>query len=157
MFRILILFVLVLQTLNASTQAAFTPPEGWQNGNSANLPKHVKLLIVGKGFHEMPPSISLGYETFQGSLKDYLKIVKNINDSQGDEWKDLGTIQTEAGIASLSQVTLKTEWGQLKQMHIIYLDEGIIYIVTASALKEEFPQFYSSFFDALKSFRLIKN
>lgn len=135
-------------------QAIFTPPKGWQLADAKSLPPHVKIMVVGKGAREMPPSMNLGYEKFSGTLKDYLKIVKDINISQGDIWKSLGDISTEAGPASLSQVDMKTEWGILRQMHLIFAKDGIVYILTAAALKEEFSLFYKEFFDAMKSFRL---
>jgi hypothetical protein len=134
--------------------AAFTPPPGWKMADPSSLPTHVKIMVVGEGAKELPPSINLGYEPFQGSLKEYLKIVKRINMRTGDEWKDLGTIQTQAGPASLSQVDMKSKWGNLRQMHVIYLADGIVYILTAAALKEEFPRFYPQFFEAFHTFRV---
>jgi hypothetical protein len=138
------------------TQAIFTPPQGWRFADPTKLPKHVKVMVVGKGSHGLPPSMNLGYEEFQGNLEDYLKLVKSINDSQGDVWKDLGIIQTEAGAASLSQLDSLTEWGPLKQMHAIFIQNGIAYILTAAALKEEFSQFYPVFFQSLRSLRIEK-
>lgn len=136
--------------------AEFNPPEGWRFADSKSLPKHVKIMVVGKGARELPPSINLGYEEFSGTLKDYLKIIKDFNASQGDTWKDLGMVQTEAGPASLSQVEMKTQWGDVRQMHVVYLENGMIYILTAAALKDEFSKFYPDFFKSLRSFRLGK-
>ncbi len=79
--------------------------------------------------------MNLSTQLFPGTLKDYLKNVKNINEAQGYFWKDLGSITTEAGPASLSQVDTKTEYGDVRQMHVILLKNGRIYILTASALK----------------------
>lgn len=143
-----------VKSIASAKTATFISPEGWRFADSNMLPKHVKTMVVGKGEHEMPPSINLGYEEFNGTLKDYLKIVKKINESQGDKWSDLGTIETKAGPASLSQVDIKTEWGALRQMHVIYLDQGVVYILTAAALKDEFPKFYPIFFQALRSFNI---
>lgn len=156
MIRLILVLIMTAGTLAAEIHAQFTPPQGWREADSSSLPKHVKLMVVGKGAHEMPPSINLGYEEYPNSLKDYLIIVKQINDTQGDKWKDLGTIQTQAGPASLSQVDVKTEWGTLRQMHVIYLKDGVIYIMTAAALKDEFSKFYPFFFESMKSFRLIE-
>lgn len=135
-------------------QASFAVPEGWRYADQKSLPKHVKVMVIGKGSHEMPPSINLGVEPFDGTLSDYLKIVKNFNASQGDAWKDLGTVETNSGPASLSQVEIKTEWGTLKQMHVIVKEKGMIYILTAAALKQEFPRFYPTFFTSLKSLKI---
>ncbi len=131
----------------------FTPPPGWATADASALPPRVKTMVVGKGKGNFPPSINLGMEKYQGTLKQYLKIIKAINDSQGSQWKDLGAIRTEAGDASLSQVDTKSEWGELRMMHVILLKDGIIYILTAAAKKEEFPEHYKAFFDSLRSLR----
>lgn len=132
----------------------FTPPSGWQLTDSKELPKSVKVMVVGKGAKEYPPSINLSTEEYAGTLKQYLKIVKAINDSQGSEWKDLGTIRTDAGDASLSQVDAKSQWGETRLMHVILLKDGIVYILTAASLKDEFPKFYKDFFNSLRSLRI---
>jgi len=129
----------------------FTPPSGWRVANPKALPKSVKAMVVGKGAYEFPPSINLSSEIYDGTLKQYLKRVKEINDSRGAQWKDLGKISTEAGPASLSQVDTKTQWGDVRMMHVILKKENTIYIVTASALQKEFPKFYKDFFNSLKS------
>lgn len=146
------LLMVILQTSSVNAaQAEFTPPAEWKSADPAILPEHVKFMVVGKGGSDLPPSINLGFEEFSGSLKDYLKIVKEFNKSQGDPWTDLGMIETKSGPASLSQVDMTSEWGTIRQMHVILLSDGVVYILTAAALKEEFPKFYSAFFESLKS------
>ncbi|WP_096030661.1 hypothetical protein [Candidatus Protochlamydia naegleriophila] len=125
--------------------------------DSKLLPERVRLMVVGQGPSAFPPSMNLSLEPYSGSLKEYLKIIKNMNDAQGFEWKDLGTIRTEAGTASLSQVDTKTEWGNVRLMHVILLKNGTIYILTASALKDEFSQFYKEFFASMRSLRVAKD
>lgn len=131
----------------------FTPPSGWKSADPKSLLPHVKAMVVGKGVHEYPPSINLGTESYPGTLKQYLKRIKEINTSQGAYWKDLGTIQTKAGKASLSQVDKKTEWGEVRMMHVILNKDGTMYILTAASLKDEFPKFYKDFFSSLSSLR----
>lgn len=135
----------------------FTPPAGWQLADSALLPPHVKVMVVGKGPSTFPPSMNLSMEPYKGTLKQYLKTIKNMNDAQGYEWKDLGTIRTEAGNASLSQVDTKSQWGDLRLMHVILLKNNTIYILTASALKDEFSIFYKDFFASMRSLRVVKD
>ncbi len=135
----------------------FTPPEGWLLADPKALPENVRVMVVGKGAKEYPPSMNLTIETFAGTLKQYLKIVKAINENKGDEWKDLGTIQTEAGEASLSQVDIKSNWGTERLMHVILLKNGTAYILTAAALKDEFPKFYKDFFNSMRSLRINKD
>jgi len=133
--------------------ALFTPPTGWRLADSKALPPSVKVMVVGKGEHEFPPSMNLGTESFSGTLQDYLKVIKDINDKQGATWKDLGMIKTEAGEASLSQLDTKTEWGNVRMMHVILVKNGMVFILTSAALQEEFPKFYKDFFTAMKTLR----
>ena len=135
----------------------FTAPEGWHVADPKKLPPSVKVMIVGKGSGEYPPSLNLATEQFDGTLKQYLKIVKEINDRSGSEWKDLGTIRTQAGDASLSQVDSKTKWGVERLMHVILIKDGTVYILTAGALKDEFPRYYKEFFTAMRSLRFNKD
>ena len=135
----------------------FTPPLGWHLADAGVLPSHVKIMVVGKGPSAFPPSMNLSTEPYKGTLKQYLKVIKNMNDAQGYEWKDLGSIPTEAGKASLSQVDTKSQWGEVRLMHVILLKNNTIYILTASALKQDFPLFYKDFFAAMRSLRLAKD
>lgn len=142
--------------LPRSNAIIFTPPSGWRNADPSALPPHVKLMVVGHGLKELPPSMNLGVENYTGTLKNYLKRVKDLNRSKGYEWKDLGTIRTEAGNASLSQVDIKTEWGDVRMMHVILLRDKMIYILTAAALKEEFSSNYKEIFNSFRSLRFGK-
>ncbi len=130
-----------------------TCPKGWQAADPAALPQKVKFMIVGKGKGSYPPSINLGLEPFKGSLEDYLNMVKQVNESLGAEWKDLGKIKTKAGHASLSQVDMNTEWGAVRLMHVILVKNRTVYVITAGALKNEFHLHYKDFFNAMKSIR----
>ncbi|GAB4237983.1 MAG: hypothetical protein Tsb0021_17770 [Chlamydiales bacterium] len=147
-----------LKALNEPGAILFTPPENWRVVDPTTLPKTVKAMVVGKGKYELPPSINLGMHPYEGSLKDYLKMVKATNEAENIEWKDLGTIKTVEGlIASLSQAELKTQWGDLRELQVILKKDDMIYILTAAAIKEEFPQFYNTFFSAMKSLRFNRD
>jgi hypothetical protein len=135
----------------------FKAPSGWHYADNKELSKSVKTMVIGKGEHEFPPSINLATENYQGTLKQYLKRIQEINSQQGHQWKDLGKIQTDAGSLSLSQVDSKTKWGQVRMMHVIFLKDETIYIMTAASLKEEFPKFYKDFFTAFKSLKFENN
>ena len=143
-------------TATQPPKMGFTPPEGWRMGEAKDLPPAVQIMVIGKGIAAYPPSINLAIEAYEGSTKSYLKIVKSINEKEGTRWKDLGAIQTEAGPASLSQVDISTKWGEARMMHVILVKQGYAYIMTASALKSEFPQFYKDFFAAMRSLRAIE-
>jgi hypothetical protein len=132
----------------------FTPPEGWRLADQKGLPSSVKVMVVGKGAYEFPPSINLSIEPFDGTQKQYMKIVKSINDSKGTDWKDLGNIKTDAGNANLSQVDSKSEWGEVRMMHVILQKNKKVYIMTAASLKDEFARFYKDFFSAIRSLHI---
>lgn len=132
----------------------FKPPEGWLLADPKALPSNIKIMVVGKGAHEYPPSMNLAFEKYSGTLKEYLRVVEAINKKRGAEWKNLGKIRTEAGDASLSQVDSKTQWGVERQMHVILIKDGTVYILTAAALKDEFPKFYQDFFTAMRSLKI---
>ena len=142
---------------NEPGAVVFTPPPGWKMANSNQLPGSVQFMVVGKGQGDVPPSMNLATEPYSGTLKQYLKIVKSINDSKGAEWKDLGSIRTDAGNANLSQVDKKTQWGEMRMMHAILLKNHTIYIVTAAAPKEEFARYYKDFFQSIRSLRINKD
>lgn len=144
-----------LQSLPSS--ALFTPPKGWRFGDQKSLGQHVQIMVIGKGKNTYPPSINLATEKFTGTLKDYLKIVKKINDSEKIIWKDLGPIRTQAGNVNLSQIEMQTEWGQVKMMHAIIVRDQTAYIMTAAALKDEFPDYYKDFFSSIQSLRINKD
>lgn len=145
------------QELDHSETVKFTPPSGWHFAESKDLPASVKIMVVGKGEKEYPPSMNLSTEPFKGTLKQYLKIVKGINDSQGAEWKNLGTIKTEAGDGNLSQVDSKTPWGDVRMMHVILVKNGTAYILTAASLKNEFSRYYKDFFKSMRSLSISEN
>lgn len=131
----------------------FTAPDGWLTTDSKTLPGRVKAMVVCPDNRNYPPSINLAVEQYNGSLKDYLKIVKAINESQNAEWKNLGTIHTEAGKGNLSQVEVSSNFGPVRLMHVIMVKEGYAYIMTAAALRDEFPRYYANFFKSMQSLR----
>jgi hypothetical protein len=141
--------------INEPSAATFTPPSGWKMADQSDLSPHVKILVVGpKLKSDMPPTMNLMIEPFNGTQKDYLKNVKKINESHGDEWKDLGNLKTKAGDANLSQVEIRSKWGGEKLMHAILVRNGYAYVLTATASKNEFGKFYQQFYTALRSLQI---
>lgn len=132
----------------------FTPPTGWRQVDKNTLSPSILAMVVGKGSHELPPSINLAFQNESGTLKQFLRFVKEVNQADGVEWKDLGQIKTLAGNASLSQLEIRTEWGVIQEMQVIYVKDNTAYILTAGALKDEFPKFYKDFFASLRSLNI---
>jgi len=132
----------------------FNFPKGWKQAELEKLSPVIKAMYVGTGKENFPPSLTLAVEPFSGTLKDYLKIVKNLNSKEKTEWKDLGKIKTLAGNASLSQFDEKSNWGVTRSMTTILVNNGNAYILSATALKSEFSNFYKEIFDAMLSLNI---
>lgn len=145
-----------LSTQSEEEIVSFSPPQGWFYVDRDKLKPSVLYMIVGKAKSSFPPSMNLTSQPYSNSLKQYLKMIKEKNASEGYEWKDLGTIKTKAGNASLSQVDTKTEWGSVRFMHVILLKNGRIFILTAAALTEEFSFYYKDFFESMSSLNIVK-
>lgn len=142
--------------LNVDSPGAlyFTPPEGWSQAAPEFLPGNMLVLAIGQAKSTLPPSINVSSERFKGTIKDYLKIIKSINTRKGGVWKDLGKIRTAAGEGSFSQLDIKSAAGDVRMLHAIILKNETIYIMTATALQEEFSSYYKLFFDAIRSLHI---
>lgn len=133
----------------------FTPPKDWTASDPNALPKQVKILVKGNGQHEVPPSLNLATEKTAMDIKTYLKTIKELHESSGETtWSKLGSIQTTAGPATLTQIDTKTSWGNIRMMQAIIIHNKVAYILTATALKDEFPHFYKEFFQSIQSLKI---
>lgn len=141
---------------SASQMITFVPPTGWRQVDKSKLTPNVLAMVVGKGSREFPPSINLAVHRESGTLKEFLRFVKQVNEADGIEWKDLGLIRTQSGDAALSQLDARTEWGVVREMQVILIHENDAYILTAASLKDEFSKFYKEFFASLRSLKLTK-
>ncbi len=137
--------------------AYFQAPDDWTLLEPEQLPKSIIMLAKGAGKREVSPSINLAKENVTLTLREYLKVVREINEAEGRNWKELGTIQTASGPASLSQCDYTDQWGDSRMLHAITVQNNTAYILTASALKEEFPDHYELFFQSIQSLHLPKN
>ena len=149
-------FWIMIASATAQTTASFEPPKGWQQADSSKteLPPLVKIMVVGKSEAGFPPSINLTTAKYDGTLTEYLDIVKKRPIQGRKEWKNLGYIQTKSGKASLSQSLSCNQWGEVKQLHMIFVQDSQVYILTAASLKSEFTKHYKNFYDAFTSFQL---
>ncbi|SCA62780.1 Uncharacterized protein SCG7086_AD_00330 [Chlamydiales bacterium SCGC AG-110-P3] len=134
--------------------AFFDPPEGWGFADPSLMNENLKMLVVGKGSNVLPPTINLSQEVFDGTMKEYIEIAKRITRDRGGSWRRMGTVKTAAGKATLAQTETRTEFGETKMFHAFLLHRGIIHIVTASAIKNEYSAFYDTFFKAIQSLRV---
>jgi hypothetical protein len=133
----------------------FTPPQGWEIADPKSLSSRVKIAFLkntGKGFC---PSLNLAVEETSVSLSDYLKAVRAIHEQdRNNQWRALGKVRTEAGLAQLTEIDSTTEWGPIRILQLILLKEGHAYVLTAAALRDEFSKFYKEFQSAFRSVTL---
>ncbi len=130
----------------------FIPPKDWQTVNKKELPDKVITLVKGEGKYELPPSLNLAIEHVGMSLKQYIETVRDVHLSHGNTtWKKLGTLQTNAGPATLTQLERTSGWGKMRMIQAILMRNNTAYILTATALANEFPKFYKEFFQAIQS------
>lgn len=145
-------------SMNKTTDEMITyiPPKGWKSLDLDGQSPLIKSIVIGPSKSHFPPSLTLAIEPYKGTLKDYLKVVKEINKKEKTEWKDLGKIQTKASEASLSQYDEESNWGITRTMTTIFVRNGNAYILSATALKSEFSDFYTSFFNAISSIEFVE-
>jgi hypothetical protein len=133
----------------------FTPPQGWEIADPKKLSSRVKIAFLtntGKGFC---PSLNLAIEKTSSSLTDYLKAVRSIHEQdRSNQWRALGKVRTEAGLAQLTEIDTNTEWGPARMLQLILLKDNHAYILTAAALREEFSNYYKEFQSAFRSMTL---
>ncbi len=140
-----------------SNEVYFVPPAGWDLINPQNLGKRVKVGFALKNSSTFAPSLNLAEEKLQTplSVAEYVAAVKKIHLSNpNNRWRDLGAFKSPAGPCHLTELETKTKWGQVRLLQLFFIQDKTAYILTASALKEEFSQFYASFkkaFDSLNS------
>lgn len=143
-----------VETVNA-VQCFFIPPNSWEVADPRSLSPKVKIAFLkntGKGFC---PSINLAIEETDASLTEYLKAVRSIHEQdRSNHWRMLGKVRTGAGLAQLTEIDSMTEWGAVRLLQLIFVKEGSAYVLTAAALKEDFPNYYKVIQSAFRSFTL---
>lgn len=136
----------------------FVPPKNWLITHPKFFAPSVQFGVVGKNKKGFVPSINLAIEEVQVSLNEYIKTIKKLHEADRDNrWRDLGSIQTKAGPARVTEIDTKTEWGAVRLLQSIMIKDGFAYILTAAALKEEFSEFYDQFEKVFKSFTITTN
>jgi hypothetical protein len=143
-----------IKALEIPEACVFAPPSGWLAADPEKFPDNVQAMVIGKGKGHYPPSMYLWIEPYDGTLKGYIKQIQKINEDQLAQFKDLGQISTETGNAALCQVDMKNEWGDVRLLHAVVVRYGSVYILTAAALKDEFPDYYKDFFRSIRSMKI---
>jgi hypothetical protein len=149
-------FLLLASTLFASMQ--IQTPEGWERIDDPDqLPKTVKCVMVGPSEGKFIPSINVATQETHLSTDQYFKeAMRHHERLPMTRCQKLGTVDTADGKALLMQVDQITNLGEITSWQLIEVIDGEAYVITATALQEEFKNLSVSFSSTLKSLR-IKN
>lgn len=135
----------------------FKAPKNWKTLAKDKLPASVQQMAKGRGKKELPPSVNLVVENTKLDIEKYTELVREIHLANHlSSWIKLGTIDTLAGEAVLTQIKTKSQWGSVRMLQSLLISENRVYIMTASALEEEFPKFYKEFFTSIQSLQLAQ-
>ncbi|MES2122869.1 MAG: hypothetical protein V4492_08865, partial [Chlamydiota bacterium] len=143
---------------NSSTECFFVPPKGWDLVDPSTYSRHVKIAFLKSGAKHFSPSINLAIEETDASLADYLKAVKGIHErDRKNQWRALGKVRTVAGLAQLTEIDSTSDQGAFRMLQLILVKDKHAYILTASALKEDFSDLYKEFQSAFRSLTLTND
>ncbi len=130
----------------------FIPPDGWECVQPRNRSAPIQIGFVGKGKTDFHPSLNLATEEVDVSLKEYLKAVREIHESEMNVgWRDLGPFTFRAGKGRLTEITGQSPLGEVKMLQGILIRDGTAYILTGAVLKEEFLDQQNAILAALRS------
>lgn len=144
---------------NPSLDATYfdSPPPGWQClEDSAQLPQRVHVLYVGKGTTRFAPTIHLSSEEISQSLEEYMLSARHYHERSPEaHCHDLGQVATQSGVARLIQIDSPSVYGQAHLLQAYILHEGEAFVITGTALKEDFNAFSPVFYETVRSFHLV--
>lgn len=153
-----LILTILLSSATAAEYSFFIPPKDWELANPKMLSPRVKIGFIGLTKKELRPSVNLAVEQVDISLHEYVSAVKKIHESDpNNRWRDLGKFSTSAGEARLTEIETKSEWGDVRLLQLIIIKNKAAYIVTASALREEFSRFYKDFQSVFRSFTITSD
>ncbi len=159
---LLVISFLLLSTIGWAEEELFCffiPPEKWEAVDPSKLNRYVRVGFAGKGSGNFRPTINLAIENIgDSSLKSYLKAVKEIHESDKNTlWRDLGKFETAAGCAELTEITTKTQLGELRLLQLILLHDKKAYLMTGGMPTEEFALHRAPILKAFRSLTLTSN
>lgn len=135
-----------------------TPPKGWDIADPQYLSKSVQVAFIKKNGSGISPSINLAVEKTNLSLPDYVKVIRQIQESdRRNRWRKLGKVHTSSGIGQLTEIDTTTEFGSIRMLQLILTKHGHAYVITAAALKEEIAQYYSAFQTTFRSLQITSD
>lgn len=153
------LFILIaINSLQAHEYAFFSPPKEWLIAKQTSSPS-VKVCFLQKEKRGFSPSINLATEPTTVSLNEYAAAVRQIHEEDGkSRWRKLGTVQTKAGEALLTQIDCTSDQNEsMRLLQLLLIHNGKAYILTAGALKEQAAELYPQFLSSFRSFTITSD
>ncbi|MCH9608950.1 MAG: hypothetical protein S4CHLAM45_03090 [Chlamydiales bacterium] len=152
--RLIFSFLLLMTPLFA--RVSISQPKGWDRIQDPNqLPAKIELIYVGSAQSKFRPSINVAKEEISVPLNDYVEAAKEYHSRAPQTLiQELGTIKTASGPGKLLQIDRKTEWGNVRFIQASIAIDKVAYVITGTCLKEEFGTYCTTFFDAIKTFKV---
>jgi hypothetical protein len=135
----------------------FAPPPDWEIADPKMPQKRAVVSFVAKNKRGFCPSMNLTHEKTKVSMKEYLAIVEKNAKAKKQKWLHLGQIQTQSGKAELTQIEVKTKFGETRIFQAILKMGEDIFILTASALKKDFGKHAPSLEKAISSMHIVND
>ncbi len=130
----------------------FHPPENWNCYPAKAVTGCLEIGFFKQSTSGLVYSVNLAKEQVTGNLQGYVKAVKEEQKKdRGKTWRDLGNFQTKAGLARLTEITRKTPWGKEKLWQLLFVKEGMAYVLTASSPEKDFSALRSTFVKVFRS------
>jgi hypothetical protein len=148
------------QALEEPGACFFIPPKNWGLIGQELLLDDVKIMVIGKplSFNHLPPSINLAIENTYLTQDEYIAVVEENNKKEHDTlWSNIGKIQSKAGLMTLTQLDIKTSWGEARLFQAILVKKGKAYVLTTTAQLNEFAHFSEEFQKSIESFQINKD
>lgn len=134
----------------------FQPPSEWIAVKSGDPSDRGMIAFIGKAKKDVPPSLSFTTESTELSLREYVKAVKEIHESDLHvAWRDLGEFTFRAGKGRLGEICNPTPHGEMKILQAILVQNGCAYILTGAALKDEFSEHRAALVAAIRSLAVL--
>ncbi len=120
----LFLFLLCPLWIQASI-CYFQPPSDWECVCPKNLSEHVQVGFLGKSKTDFRPSINLSIEEVDLSLMAYVKLIREIHQTEMNLlWRDLGEFTSQAGKGRLGEISSQSTFGEIKMLQGILVKDG---------------------------------
>lgn len=144
-------------TLLASLICIFQPPGDWEIAHLKKPAPEILVGFLGKGSSSVfRPSINLAVEEIDGTLKEYVKAVKEIHLAEPKiQWRDLGKFTTRAGEGRLTEISKPSAFGEMKIFQAMVVKENKAYILTAALLQEDLSKFRPAILESFHSLSLV--